>query len=41
MYKEHDVLQSLYDYAVTSLEEGTDVPLPPKGYARHRGGIEK
>ena len=30
MYKEHDVLQSLYDYAVTSLEEGTDIPLPPQ-----------
>ena len=29
MYKEHDVLQNLYDSAVTTLTEGTDVPLPP------------
>ena len=29
MYKEHDVLQNLYDSAVTTLAEGTDVPLPP------------
>jgi DNA-directed RNA polymerase len=29
MYKEHDVLQEIYDSAVTSLAEGTDVPLPP------------
>jgi DNA-directed RNA polymerase len=29
MYKEHDVLQNIYDSAVTTLKEGTDVPLPP------------
>ena len=29
MYKEHDVLQNIYDIAVTTLTEGTDVPLPP------------
>ena len=30
MYKEHDVLQNIYDSAVTSLKEGTDVPKPPE-----------
>lgn len=29
MYEENDVLQNLYDYAVTSLPEGTEVPPPP------------
>jgi len=29
MYKQNDILQNLYDSAVTSLQEGTDVPLPP------------
>jgi len=29
MYKNNDVLQNLYDSAVTTLAEGTDVPLPP------------
>ena len=29
MYKQNDILQNLYDSAVTSLKEGTDVPLPP------------
>ena len=29
MYEANDVLLNLYDYAVTSLPEGTEVPLPP------------
>lgn len=29
MYKNNDVLQNLYDSAVTTLSEGTEVPLPP------------
>jgi DNA-directed RNA polymerase len=29
MYQEYDVLQNIYDTAVASLAEGTDVPLPP------------
>lgn len=29
MYTEHDVLQNIYDTAVSSLAEGTKVPLPP------------
>lgn len=29
MYEENDVLQDLYDYAVTSLPVGTEVPPPP------------
>lgn len=35
MYSEHDVLQNLYDTAVSSLAEGTDVPLPPT-----KGGLD-
>ena len=30
MYKDNDVLQNLYDSAVTTLAEGTDIPLPPQ-----------
>lgn len=30
MYRDNDVLQNLYDYAVTTLPDGTDVPLPPQ-----------
>ena len=29
MYRDNDVLQNLYDSAVTSLAEGTDIPNPP------------
>jgi DNA-directed RNA polymerase len=29
MYEEHDILQELYDDAVATLAEGTDIPLPP------------
>ena len=35
MYTEHDVLQNLYDTAVSSLAEGTDVLLPPT-----KGGLD-
>ena len=30
MYKENDVLKDLYDSAVYTLKDGTDVPLPPE-----------
>jgi len=29
MYRDNDVLYNLYDYAVTSLKEGTEIPVPP------------
>ena len=29
MYRDNDVLSDLYTYAVTSLKEGTEVPVPP------------
>ena len=29
MYRDNDVLHDLYDYAVSSLKEGTEIPVPP------------